>query len=218
MIFHALFALVVGNVAKVLADSCADPSQAVPVYRDFNQAAGDHFYTTNFTEYNVANTGGYSAEGQRFLVFPTAVSSTVHLIRLFNGAIIDHFYTTNATEAATATGWNVENLTPMYIYPTQICGSVPLYRSFNPSISDHLYTTSQTEQGLMTGYNFELIAGYVLPLASASSASIGDPSATQSGSNPTTTHASAAVPFLGPWTYINPIHLVILVPAVLRFL
>ncbi|KAF7333287.1 hypothetical protein MSAN_02423400 [Mycena sanguinolenta] len=212
-LIHSLLALFVGHVAKVLADSCADPSQAVPVYRDFNEAVSDHFYTTNVTEYNAANTAGYFAEDQRFLVFPTAVSSTTQLFRRFNGAVFDHFYSTNATEGLTG-GWNLENLSPMFIYSTQICGSVPLYRSFNPQLVDHFYTTSKTEQSLMTGYNFELIAGYVLPLASASSASIGDPSATQSGSKPTTTNAAVGSSF-GPRTYIYLIYPVILFAAVL---
>ncbi|KAJ7243834.1 hypothetical protein B0H12DRAFT_1236313 [Mycena haematopus] len=177
----SLFALV------VLADSCADPSQALPVYRDYNDAIGDHFYTTYANEYQVANSnGGYFPEGQRFAVFPTAVASTVHLIRLWNGGISDHFYTTDASEvnnaASAAGGYEIENLTPMYIYSSQICGSVPLYRSYSPTNTDHFYTTSETERDTMTGYNFELIAGYVLPLASASSLSIGDPSSTGSAS------------------------------------
>ncbi|KAJ7243844.1 hypothetical protein B0H12DRAFT_1236324 [Mycena haematopus] len=216
----SLFALVAGCSQVVLADSCADPSQAVPVYRDFNDAIEDHFYTTNVTEYNVANTNGYFAEDQRFAVFPTAVASTVHLIRLFNGGISDHFYTTNASEASNAAsaagGYDIENLTPMYIYSSQICGSVPLYRSYSPTNTDHFYTTSETERDTMTGYNFELIAGYVLPLVSASSLSIGDPSSTGSVSASPPANTNAALPSsLGPWSYIYSLHLLALAVAVL---
>lgn len=35
------------NVVQALADSCADSSQAVAVYRDFNDGLGDHFYTVD---------------------------------------------------------------------------------------------------------------------------------------------------------------------------
>ncbi|KAJ7818618.1 hypothetical protein B0H14DRAFT_1083748 [Mycena olivaceomarginata] len=194
--YSLLVALVTTHVVQVLADSCADPSQAVPVFRDFNDAVGDHFYTTNNTEYSAANSGGYFPEGPRFAVFPTAVSSTTHLIRLWNGDATDHFYTTNTSEAnsAAAGGYTIESLTPMFIYSTQLCGSVPLYRSWSPTNRDHFYTTSATERDGETGYTFELIAGYVLPLASGSSSASGNVAAGTSGSTPGSASDSASPP------------------------
>jgi hypothetical protein len=35
------------NVIQALAASCADSSQAVAVYRDFNDGLGNHFYTVS---------------------------------------------------------------------------------------------------------------------------------------------------------------------------
>ncbi|KAJ7721886.1 hypothetical protein B0H16DRAFT_1601650 [Mycena metata] len=175
------FALVATLTTLVHGDSCAPPSQAIPVYRSFNNGAGDHFYTTNTAEYNTATaSGGYFAEGARFAVFPTAsATNTVQFIRLFNGGVTDHFYTTNQTEANNAAaggGYTIENLSPMYIYSTQLCGSVPLYRSYSANATDHFYTTSMEEQNGMLGYKFELIAGYVLSL-NASEPSNGSTSA-----------------------------------------
>ncbi|KAJ7627980.1 hypothetical protein DFH06DRAFT_1006585, partial [Mycena polygramma] len=160
----------------------------VPVYRDFNDAIGDHFYTTNVSEYNSANAGGYFAESVRFAVFSTAQPSTTQFIRLYNGGLGDHFFTTNSTEASNAAatgGYVLEDLAPMFIYPTQVCGSVPLYRSYSSAKTDHFYTTSQSEQDTLQGYNFELIAGYVLPLdTTTSSVTSGQLAAsTGSGSN-----------------------------------
>ncbi|KAF8187889.1 hypothetical protein K438DRAFT_1834324 [Mycena galopus ATCC 62051] len=217
---YLLYALAVGHVAEVLAQgSCADPSQAVPVYRDFDIPIGDHFYTTNITEYNAANTNGYFAEGARFYVFATAVADTSQFIRLYSGVGSDHFYTTNSTEAALAVSgaaYTVENLTPMYIYTTQLCGSVPLYRSFNPTVTDHFYTTSESEQNQEQGYNFELIAGYVLPLpASSSSSAAGGAAGTGSASPPVKTNAAQLRLPGGVWPYIYSLHLLTLAGAVL---
>ncbi|KAJ6535524.1 hypothetical protein B0H19DRAFT_963544 [Mycena capillaripes] len=169
---------------QVQADTCADPSKAVPVYRDFNDNIGDHFYTTNSSEYSSANGGGYFGEGPRFAVFPTAQASTVQLIRLWNGGVGDHFFTTDTGEASNAAasgGYVREDLAPMFIYPTQVCASVPLYRSYSADKTDHFYSTSATERDGMTGYNFEGIAGYVLAVAAPSSSASSGANATPGG-------------------------------------
>ncbi|KAJ7155274.1 hypothetical protein C8R46DRAFT_1005405 [Mycena filopes] len=194
--FAPFFALLSVLATQVYAaDPCASPSQSIQVNRAFNDALGDHFYTTDPTEYKKATAGGYFAEGPRFSVFPTpSAPNTVQLIRLYNGVASDHFYTTDPTEASSAVsgaGYTVENLAPMYIYTTQLCGSVPLYRTFNAGTGDHFYTTSTGERDGMTGYVFEHVAGYVLPLATAAQASS---STTARAGNASKAPASKAAP------------------------
>ncbi|KAJ6481529.1 hypothetical protein C8R47DRAFT_1218304 [Mycena vitilis] len=180
----SIFVSINGLIAAVLADTCANSLQAMPVYRDFNDAIGDHFYTVC---HRYANTGGYFAESARFAVFSTAQPSTTQFIRLYSGGLGDHFFTTDSAEAsnAAATGGYVrEDLAPMFIYAAQICGSIPLYRSYSSAKTDHFYTTSESERDNMEGYKFELIAGYVLPLNTTSSVASGQLAAsTGSGSN-----------------------------------
>ncbi|KAJ6616785.1 hypothetical protein B0H10DRAFT_2035750 [Mycena sp. CBHHK59/15] len=192
-------ALITVLVAEVRAD-CAGASQAVPLYRDWNSAISDHFYTTDLAEYNSANAGGYTPEGIRSLVFSTQVAGSVQFIRLWNGntGVGDHFYTTNATEAQAATGggYVIENKATMYIYPTQLCGSVPLYRLYSQGGTDHFYTISATERdGAAAGeWTYEWIAGYVFaPPANASSVTSASlPVAHKSTTTSTSSSASAS--------------------------
>ncbi|KAF7366163.1 Excalibur calcium-binding domain-containing protein [Mycena venus] len=215
-----LFALGSFLVTEVLADSCADPSQAVPVYRDFNDQIGDHFYTTNNTEYTLANAGGYFAEGARFRVFSTQVPSTEHLLRLWNGGAGDHFFTLDTTEATNAVsstgGYVLENLAPMFVYSSQICGTVPLLRYWSAGNSDHFYTISTTEVDNMPGYSFERIEGYVLPLVgSSSSATDGSAAGTGTPGSPAATTSppaktNAAVPMpVGHLYFLLPLALAV---------
>ncbi|KAJ7843755.1 hypothetical protein B0H14DRAFT_3455940 [Mycena olivaceomarginata] len=152
--YSLLAALVVRHVTEALAASCADSSQAVAVYRDFNDGLGNHFYTRRQCQRLLPRRPALRC-------IPHPISSTTPLIRLWNGDATDHFYTTNATETneAAAGGYVVENLTPMFVYPTQLCGSILFYRSWNPANQDHVYTTSATERDGATGYTFGLIAG-----------------------------------------------------------
>ncbi|KAF7359856.1 hypothetical protein MVEN_00711000 [Mycena venus] len=199
MLFYFLFALGGVFVAEVLADSCAVPSQAVPVYRAFHNAIGDHFYTINNTEYAAINTAnGYFGEGAHFRVFSTQVSSTVQLFRLWNGGDADHFYTIDTTTASTAsaTGYVQENTDPMFVYSSQVCGSVPLLRYYNLDKTDHFYTISPTEVDNMPGYEFERVEGYALPLTDSSSSSGG----TASGASPPA-KTNAAIPLSFEYLY-----------------
>ncbi|KAJ7159006.1 hypothetical protein C8R43DRAFT_1064297 [Mycena crocata] len=170
---------------------CADPSLAQPLYREFNNAAGDHFYTTDEAEYNRSSaSNGYFAEGVRAAVFISQWPGTVPLLRLWSGSASDHFYTTNAMEANAAVtqgGFTLENVTPMYVYPTQICGAVPWYRLYaGGTKDDHFYTTSEAERDGTAGYGFESIDGYVLPVSVLTSAS-GEASASSGGVLPAPT-------------------------------
>ncbi|KAJ7775929.1 hypothetical protein DFH07DRAFT_877270 [Mycena maculata] len=192
--------LSIGAKAMVRADSCAGPSQAAPLYRDWNPSISDHFYTPDLAEYNTANENGYIAEGIRLSIFSTQVAGSVQFIRLWNALIGDHFYTTNATEAQVATGggYIIETQAEkMYIYPTQLCGSVPLYRAYSAGGTDHFYTINATEMNGAedSGWAYEWIAGYVFPPpADASSGTAATPTTATSTKIATTTTTAAGPP------------------------
>ncbi|KAJ7307965.1 hypothetical protein DFH08DRAFT_757787, partial [Mycena albidolilacea] len=145
--------------------ACADASQAVPLYRDWNPTVSDHFYTPNAAE--AAAATGYTQEGPKALVFTTPVPGAVRLLRLYNAAPSDHFYTTNTTEAAGAVagGYKLEDVNPIYVYPSALCGSVPLYRLFAGGVGDHFYTADAAERDGAegSGWAYEWVAGYVFP-------------------------------------------------------
>jgi hypothetical protein len=70
----------------------------VPLYRLFNAAVTDHFYTTSATERMQAMTGGYMDEGITGYVHAAAVAGSVPLFRLFSPMVGDHFYTVDRDE------------------------------------------------------------------------------------------------------------------------
>jgi len=75
----------------------------IPVYRYWNEAKSDHFYTANSGEIGATNPGqagnhGYTCEGILGYVSPTEFFGSVPVYRYFHGANSDHFYTSNAQE------------------------------------------------------------------------------------------------------------------------
>ena len=73
-----------------------------PIYRFYNPANNDHFYTANSSEKNslIDNyTSGYKFEGVAFMVSQSPNSSSTAVHRLLNPATNSHFYTSNTTEA-----------------------------------------------------------------------------------------------------------------------
>jgi hypothetical protein len=55
----------------------------VPLFRSFNAANGDHFYTTSMIEWNNAVSGGWAKEGIACWVFDSARAGAVPFHRLF---------------------------------------------------------------------------------------------------------------------------------------
>ncbi|KAF7351969.1 hypothetical protein MVEN_01159000 [Mycena venus] len=187
MCFFALLvaatAVTVGAVS-VARDTCG--TSVVPLYRMYNGAAFDHFYTTSASEVITAvENDGYVLEGVSAAVFPTQQGTTLPLYRLYSAGAHDHFYTsvanrdsapavaftdemnhrTNPVERdffTTNNGYKWEG-TAALVYTTQICGSVPLYRLYAASHVDHFYTTSATERAsaLALGFIDEGIVAYV---------------------------------------------------------
>jgi ubiquitin C len=78
----------------------------VPVYRYWNVASSDHFYTANPSEIGTTVTGavgnhGYQSEANDWNVSSQPEGGLIPVYRYFNGASKDHFYTTNAAEIGT---------------------------------------------------------------------------------------------------------------------
>ncbi|TFY75350.1 hypothetical protein EWM64_g8664 [Hericium alpestre] len=155
-----------GNNEAPEAAKCADRKKAVLLLRALNPSAGDHFYTTNATEMDIATrTLGYVAEGNAGFIFKDHIERSVPLYRLHNLTTIDHFYTASAKERDSVGGYVYEGIAG-YVYPEQLCGSVALLRGWSAQGTDHFYTTSDVEMEnaiLHVGYVSEGTTGYVLP-------------------------------------------------------
>ena len=100
-----------GIVAVVRAEPAPG---TMPLYRYWQGAVADHFYTTNRNEIGTITPGvvgkhGYQSEGIAGFCFPAQYPNTVPLYRYWNGAAYDHFYTTNPAEIGTITPGQVGN-------------------------------------------------------------------------------------------------------------
>ncbi|KAF7349629.1 hypothetical protein MSAN_01689000 [Mycena sanguinolenta] len=140
-----------------------------PLYRSYNAAGVDHYYTVDADHVNQADSF-WPLQKVAALVFVDQEESTVPFYHLFNGNAVDNYYTTSIAEVEVAINAGYVNISddPLtYIYPTQICGSVPFYKLYSASQTDNFYTTSESERLdfiANQGYVDIEIAGYVLPL------------------------------------------------------
>jgi len=130
--------------------TAAPLSSLVPIYRFYNAANKDHFFTTNLEE---GLGAGYSPEGVGFYTLPSAATNTRPLFRC---------RTTNGKHFI-STAQNCENQMGEgqygFVYISQEPGTLPLYRYYDVQIGDHLETTSPGEI-TGTAYKLESILGY----------------------------------------------------------
>ena len=115
-----------GIQAIIRADATAG---TVPLYRYWNAAKADHFYTTNRDEIGTTTPGqvgkhDFKSEGTTGYCFPTQQEATVPLYRYFRGDTVDHFYTTEVEEIGTIIpgqvgkhGYKYEGIA-CYVYPS----------------------------------------------------------------------------------------------------
>ena len=74
-------------------------SDAVSVYRFFNQDTGVHFYTASETERDVVEQlDNFVFEGEAFSAYESEVEGSIPIYRFFNSVTGGHFYTPSATE------------------------------------------------------------------------------------------------------------------------
>jgi len=84
----------------------------IPLYRMYNAAAFDHFYTTSYPEVQSAGANsGYTYEGIAAYVYGSAISGSVPFYRMYSPKVTDHFYTTSAAEVSSASAnYNSEGI------------------------------------------------------------------------------------------------------------
>ena len=165
------------NLRQLIDQLIPAPSQTVPLYRYWNGAAGDHFYTTSWSELGTGRNG-WAYEGVQCYVHATARPGTAALYRYWNAGAADHFYTTSWAELGSGRyGWAYEGI-QCYVPVQQQAGTVPLYRYWNAGIGDHFYTTSWAELGGgRYGWTYEGVQCYVSPQPVPASPSAGAPAA-----------------------------------------
>jgi hypothetical protein len=150
----------------------------VPVYRYYQEASHDHFYTANAGEIGATDVGqvgnhGYKCEGVLGYVSASEFPGSVAILRYFHEAQKNHFYTASPQEIGTTNvgavgnhGYKFEGVVG-YAYPAQH-DLAPVHRYWNAPKTDHLYTTNAGEIGTTTpgqagnhGYVSEGIAFHV---------------------------------------------------------
>lgn len=111
--------------------------KAGPVYRLYNESAGQHLFTQDKGEYDTLSTKGWNKEGEAF----QASATGDRVYRLYNPFDGQHFYTRNLTEAQVLwdSGWEFEGIA------WRSSGGVPVWRLYNPYTFKHFYTTSNIE-------------------------------------------------------------------------
>ncbi len=140
----------------------ADTTQ--PLYRAYQAATDDHFYTLDETE--IGNAPGYVFEGIACHVLRGPFRDAVPLYRFRDSAGL-HFYTADPAEAATVgalPNYFAEG-TCGYVYREAPAGPAPFYRCHNAGKGSHLYTMDITEHdhAMELGLRGDGIAGYIYP-------------------------------------------------------
>lgn len=128
-----------------------------PVYRMWNPAKTDHFYTTSYNEYSkTAVNSGYKQQGILGYIFSNSQPGTTPIYRMWNPAVSDHVYTTSFNEYSTKSvyGYKQEGILG-YIFSSSQPGTTPVYRMWNPAVSDHVYTTSYSEYSTKSIYGYK---------------------------------------------------------------
>jgi hypothetical protein len=135
-----------------------------PLYRFYNEAGGDHLYTTSENERRTLEAHpDWQPEGIECYVFSSQSPGTVPLYRYFNTVTFDHLYTINRSELGDGNEiWNYDG-PEGYVFPTRRPGTVRLHRYNNPTIGDHFYTTNTAGEDL-GGYIEENMEIWVSPV------------------------------------------------------
>ena len=142
------------------------------VYRWWNSATNDHFYTTD-PGGEFAPSTGYAYEGAPFHTFPEGTAGTTALFRWYGPAPSEHFYTTDPSgELAPRLGYQPQGVLG-YVAVAPVPGAVALHRWWHVDRADHFYTTDATgEIAVHLGYVYEGGTGYVMPAVRSSAGTL----------------------------------------------
>lgn len=155
---YAISPFQVGNSQIGQSGKFAVPNPGIPgiasseakVYRFYIQSAGQHFFTTNYSE---GANAGFTFEAASFPVFNSQEAGTAPIYRCYTGT--SHFISRDSG----CESFKNEGLYG-YIYAAQTNGAVPLYRFYNNG--DNLVTENYNE-GAAAGYQFVTTLGWVPP-------------------------------------------------------
>ena len=140
------------------------------VFRFFNPASGEHFFTSSQDERNqIIGQGSLTFEGTAFETGSTAVADTA-VFRFFNTVNGTHLFTASSGErdALDHTPGFIEEGVGFYAYGDLGGGThAPVYRFFDTASGNHFFTASEAErqaiQGALPTFHAEGIAYYVDP-------------------------------------------------------
>lgn len=153
-ILSSIIVAVVGLVAlPSLTLAQGVPAQHYPLYRLYNAAKDDHFYTASLEEAEAVKAQGYLLEATYNALSARVVTEDqLPLYRLYDSQLKRHFYTDNNDEMAILVlkkgGFTLEG-TLGFLAGTSSVSGTSLYRLYNPSSGDHLYTNSWVEWGMV---------------------------------------------------------------------
>jgi hypothetical protein len=202
------FIMAVGE--GVPADGFVGPdyaNTASRLFRSYNAATDDHFYTTSFVEFQTALDDGYSDEstgrsgiGVTLIQYP----GSVPLHRLVNPDLGLHYYTANSSErdALVSQGYLFEG-NEGFVFTSQIGTTVEIWQIYNTVTGGHLYTASALVRDAVLsqfpgtwiqhsslGFGYDLAAGVGGPTGAGASAF----AAASTSSNTDRTQVSSSTP------------------------
>ena len=140
------------------------------LYRTYNSAVTDNFYTISLDQRNLAiNQHGYQDMGYVAYITSVNLGMAAPFYRFFKGAPqIEHFYTVSDYESSLVQSWGwIFEGNEGYLYTQQERNTSPLYRlaKFDHWTGDlqHAYTTSNEEMSsyISQGWGYDGPAGYV---------------------------------------------------------
>ena len=118
-----------------------------PVYRFYDAATQEHFYTANSSERDLLvnnTTSGYGYEGVGFSAYLNPSTGLTPIYRFYNTKTADHFYTTSESERTQilntlSQSYNYEGVA-FYALGASSSAQSNIYRFYDPKIGQHFFT------------------------------------------------------------------------------
>ena len=163
----------VDTTAATGAVAASSGKNVGPLYRFYDEANTDHYYSTSQSV-----SASMKAEGNVGFVFLRPSAGAVPLYRYRNTKVSDTFLTTNWASLGNAgsNGWVFQGV-QAYIYKEKKAGTQPLYRYYSATNKDHMYTSTYLGRE-KDSYKLQGITGYVMTNSGSSGLTGTDASAT----------------------------------------